>query len=217
MNNINNNNNHNQQQQRQQTDVVYDNTKLPWEDLPEADITSLRVVSTHHDQDLLLPFDGNEKSGGGGLTKSTTNGMMTTTSISTTLISMPSTTQNTNNIDDDEIPSSSKIRRSDKKASVYDCIVDQGLLSAVLNNEETVQELLLEAAVALREHGIYVLVTQNLTDETKSLLESMSLDAGLEWEFELDGISDETSQVSVARRFCTGAMPKVGRLSRYQP
>jgi hypothetical protein len=214
------NNSHHHHHHQQQADFFYDNNKLPWEDLPEADITSLRVVSSNNDPNLLLPPGEDEKSSGGMLTKSsssTKNGMMTsTTSVSTTLISMPST----RNTIDDDMPSNSsskKIRRRDKEASVYDCIVDQGLLSAVLINEETVRELLLEAAVALREHGIYVLVTQSLADETRSMLQSMSLDTGLEWQFELDGISDETSQVSVARRFCTGAMPKVGRLSRYQP
>jgi hypothetical protein len=196
------------------TEILYDDSKLPWEDLPEADITSLRVVSTSAVQqspDLLLSSTDtdNDHRRGGTFVQSSTAGL---TSVSTMLVSMPS-----RNSAGDQALYSTKIRRSDKEAAVYDCIVDQGLLGAVLHSEETVQELLLEASVALREHGIYVLVTGTLSDETKALLEGISLEAGLEWQFELDGISDEASQVSVARRFCTGAMPKVGKLSRYQP
>jgi hypothetical protein len=113
---------------------------------------------------------------------------------------------------------SQKIRvNGGKDAAVYDCIVDQGLMRAVLDHEEIVRELLLEAAVALREHGIYVLVTKTLSAETKALLEQHSIEAGFEWNFELDGISDDASQVSVARRFNTGKMPKIGKLSRFQP
>ena len=98
--------------------------------------------------------------------------------------------------------------------------MDQGLLGAVLltdNNEETVRELLLEASLALREHGIYVLNTQKISPKTIELLESYSQEAGLEWLFNLDGISDDNAQVSVARRFNTGAMPKIGKLSGFQP
>ena len=61
-----------------------------------------------------------------------------------------------------------------------------------------------------------MLVTEELTQESRDMLEEYGLEAGLEWQFELDGISDG-QVVSVARRFCTGEMPKVGRLSRYQP
>jgi hypothetical protein len=74
-----------------------------------------------------------------------------------------------------------------------------------------------EAAVAIKDLGIYVLVTKELTEDSRRVLEEYGLKAGMEWQFELDGISDDTQVVSVARRFCTGEMPKVGRLSRYQP
>mmetsp|Transcript_4963 Transcript_4963/g.7610 ORF Transcript_4963/g.7610 Transcript_4963/m.7610 type:complete len:91 (-) Transcript_4963:381-653(-) len=84
-----------------------------------------------------------------------------------------------------------------------------------LNSPEAVKELLHEAAFAIREHGIYVLVTSTLSAETRKMLEDGT--DGFEWEFELDGISNDTQVVSVARRYCTGEMPKVGRLSRYQP
>ena len=107
------------------------------------------------------------------------------------------------------------------QAAVYDCILDQGLMEAVLalNNEEALHDLTMEAATAIREHGIYVLVTTHpLTTQQKDWLVDIGVEAGLEWEMDLDGISDPNVNqvVSVARRFNTGAMPKVGRLSRYQ-
>jgi len=114
---------------------------------------------------------------------------------------------------------SSAIRAHNTRAATYDCIVDQGLMSRILvleNSQETVRELLEEAAIAIKDLGIYVLVTEELTQESRDMLEEYGLEAGLEWQFELDGISDG-QVVSVARRFCTGEMPKVGRLSRYQP
>ena len=128
----------------------------------------------------------------------------------------------------------SGLKHSDptKPAAVYDCIVDQGLMDSVLaminhndkssnsneeQRQETVRELLMEAATAIREHGIYVLVTQSLSSEMESLLESYSHEAGMEWQFRLDGLSSDKEVVSVARRFNTGAMPKIGKLSRYQP
>lgn len=168
-------------------------TKLPWEEQPEADITSLEVVVPEKMSSPELP-EGQD------------------VSIQTRLVS------------DDKAappPKNPGLRVTPDLAAVYDCIVDQGLMGAVLqtnDNEETVRELLLEASLALREHGIYVLNTQKISKETMELLESYSQEAGLEWQFELDGISDDNAQVSVARRFNTGAMPKVGRLaSRYQP
>ncbi|KAG7357585.1 hypothetical protein IV203_002273 [Nitzschia inconspicua] len=174
------------------------NPKLPWEEESGAEITSLGVISSSDNQIELLRTKSNGLGPG-------------PVSIDTYLVS-PGVPINT------DPTVSTKIRANDgKRAAVYDCIVDQGLMGAILNSEDTVRELLLEAAVALREHGIYVLVTQRLSNETKGLLEKMSIEAGLEWSFELDGISNDGSQVSVARRFNTGKMPKIGKLSRFQP
>lgn len=128
----------------------------------------------------------------------------------------------------------------DRPSSVYDCIVDQGLMDSVLalqqqheqqpnqhdgsfqsendkDNADVVREWVLEAATAIREHGIYVLVTTkaHLPSRVQQLLSDLGEEAGLEWHFELDGISNDQQVVSVARRYCTGAMPKVGKLSRY--
>eukprot|EP00536_Pseudo-nitzschia_multiseries_P003202 jgi/Psemu1/301820/fgenesh1_kg.47_\ len=145
--------------------------------------------------------------------------------LRTELVSQPTdtTAENQNGSSDTAI----RPKDPNKPAATYDCIVDQGLMDRVLaidnnnNNlmEKTVCELLGEAAVAMKEFGIYVLVTKTkvLTDDARRLLEQYGLESGFEWEFELDGISDERQVVSVARRFNTGEMPKVGRLSRYQP
>ena len=119
-----------------------------------------------------------------------------------------------------ESSSAMRVQDPNKYAAAYDCIVDQGLMDRILvleNSHETIRELLEEAAIAIKELGIYVLVTKDLSEDSRNILEEYGLKAGLEWQFELDGISDDTQVVSVARRFCNGEMPKVGRLSRYQP
>merc|ERR1712238_517868 len=51
--------------------------------------------------------------------------------------------------------------------------------------------LLEEAAVAIKEFGIYVLVTKELTVDSRKTLEQFGVKVGLEWQFELDGISDD--------------------------
>jgi hypothetical protein len=164
-------------------------TKLPWEEEAGADITNLMVV---------LDEDGSSS------TKSHASGIIP---IHTKLVPRAATAAA-------ELSSCLTVR---KEAAVYDCIVDQGLLGSVLDQPEQVKQLLREAAIALREYGIYVLTTHDLTKQHQTLLESLTNDCGLEWQFELAGVSDDCTQVSVARRFNTGAMPKVGRLSRYQP
>ena len=180
---------------RRQTKVVRRDDQLPWEEEPGADVTSLQVVVPSLDQ-----------------------------ASAETTASLQWVTQLRPQIEQSLSPSMS-VLDPNRPASIYDCIVDQGLLGSVLALEESstrqqvVQELLWEAATALREHGIYVLVTPEMSPQTRHLLEEASHEAGLEWQFSLDGISDETQVVSVARRFNNGAMPKVGRLSRsrYQP
>lgn len=144
---------------------------------------------------------------------------------------------------------SSSLDTSRPIAATYDCIFDQGLFQSVLeaiendddsdNDDNTskrmIQQLLTEAATALKEHGIYVWVlTDNprlLTPQLQGILKELTPIVGLEWEFSLDGISSSASNnendddgddtegqvvVSVARRFCTGPLPPVGKLSRYQ-
>jgi hypothetical protein len=143
-----------QQQQQQsyslETEMIFAPNKLPWEEVAEANITSLRIISSSENLEL-----------GGDLTKSIAN----TTFIDTVLVSMPPETKTVT-----EQSTSTKLRVGGKKAAVYDCIVDNGLMRSVLGNEETVKELLSEAAIALREHGIYVLLTPSLSKETRILL-----------------------------------------------
>ena len=221
--------------------------KLPWEEEPEAQVTSLRVLGeslddtkgddsilsmddttdtnkeTHDDDDeVIITINSSDDDVDANRNQSVpgaivpqgftpgTNGQMIRTQLVT-----PSSTA---------APESSKGIRSldsNRQAAIYDCIVDQGLMDRIMaldNSEQTVRDLLEEAAVAIKDLGIYVLVTRELSMESRKMLEEYGLEAGLEWQFELDGISDETQVVSVARRFCTGEMPKVGKLSRfYQP
>jgi hypothetical protein len=244
-------------------DMVNDGSlrvKLPWEEEPEAQITSLRVLEesvvdipkedsireiteqrqrtvgieetnediednddeiiiTANDDDDIKDADQsvNGESTAVATVSEGSTGRINGGMIRTELVSSartPTTTQ----------PSASssaiRVQDSNKQAAVYDCIVDQGLMDRILaleNSDETVRELMEEAAVAIKDLGIYVLVTKELTEDSRRVLEEYGLKAGIEWQFELDGISDDTQVVSVARRFCTGEMPKVGRLSRYQP
>lgn len=176
--------------------------KLPWEDEAQASITSLSsipvLVDINVDQDgdddddspmdiTLVPADRNDPP----VQPSSANGLSVA-------------------------PKGG--------AAVYDCIVDEGLLASILmrsssnkGNVQTMRDLLNEAAVETREHGIYVVKTygsQQLNDENKELLKVLGKEAGFEWEFELDGISDDHEQVSVARRYNTGVMPRVGKLAK---
>lgn len=193
-------------------------TQLPWEEEAEAEITSLRVLVEQkgtNEQNQQQDVDTVEID-----TSSSSSAAAGAPIVRTSLVAPPHSSS-----------SSAAAIPQNTKAAVYDCIVDHGLLEAVIglgiddsssssSNQQAVRDLVFEAATAIREHGIYVLVTQTgLSPATKQLLENASLEAGLEWAFELDGISDDHQQqfVSVARRFNTGVMPKVGKLSRFQP
>lgn len=88
---------------------------------------------------------------------------------------------------------------SDLAFTSYDCIMDQGLL-ADLNNNEEMGKLLYEATKRIRDMGIYVANTPPLSDETKEYLLRLGEVLGLQWVFDLDGISNENESVSVARK-----------------
>lgn len=77
--------------------------------------------------------------------------------------------------------------------------MDQGLL-ADLNNNEEMGKLLYEATKRIRDMGIYVANTPPLSDETKEYLLRLGEVLGLQWVFDLDGISNENESVSVARK-----------------
>jgi hypothetical protein len=133
------------------------------------------------------------------------------------------TTQNTNNVfgflgnllkmnnkNEDNSPKSSAI-----ELVTYDCILDRGLMAQLLaaSQEESCTELLLEATKKIREHGVYILQSPPLDDATKKYLSNVGDVLGLQWEFELDGISDDTGSVSVARKYFVGELPTMGKLA----
>eukprot|EP00980_Cylindrotheca_fusiformis_P009899 scaffold2190_cov72-Cylindrotheca_fusiformis.AAC.3 len=227
-----------------------DDTKLPWEDDAEASVTTMRMTaaenqsiefqesgssSSNSTNAIVQVGVGNANDDNDGRRSSITNSK-TTKALCTIKPTSSSIPFSNNNNDKKNMG----LSVNPKMAAAYDCIVDRGLLNGILelkdHDNNAVQELLWDAATALREHGIYVFVSnKSLLPETKSLLEECGVMAGLEWEFELDGISSSTSSsvvvnahhaeqqqssttevVSVARRFCNGAMPNVGRLSRFQ-
>lgn len=108
-------------------------------------------------------------------------------------------------------------------SATYDCILDHGLVDELLLSSDpqqpsdTITRLLLEATRRIREHGVYIVLTrQPFDDSMKLYLESVSELLGLQWHFDLDGISDETVSVSVARKFFKGELPSFGKLSRAQ-
>lgn len=198
--------------------------KLPWEDERGAAVTAMEVIQIN------LNSNSNEDSEGRGSPRSLPSSSSPTEIIFET---RPTTTRRQHKADQrDDHDNSNRLMVSDpeRPAYVYDCIVDQGLMDSVLSyyhhsdTSEAVEELMFEASTAIREHGIYVLVTSkdNLTTTTKQFLDVHGKMVGLEWIFELDGISNDDRVVSVARRFCTGAMPRTGKLatatkkSRYQ-
>jgi len=205
-------------------------TKLPWADEcdSETTLTNLMVITKNDVDD-----DHDVDSATSCVHSSIKNGCGGTPAlpVHTKLALSPSTSTSTSPTGASAASSSDSfyaLNRQPKYAAVYDCIVDQGLLGSVLqfsstttattstsrNNAEQVQLLLQEAAAALREHGIYVLTTiHKLTEKEQELLQSLTSQSGLEWQFHLDGISSETHCVSVARRFNCGAMPEVGKLS----
>ena len=100
----------------------------------------------------------------------------------------------------------------------YDCIMDEGLIADLVRpttdsnmdkeNKRSVARLLLQATKRIRESGIYVANTQPMTVEAKEYLQMLGEMLGLQWEFELDGISDGNASVSVARKF--GSCPEIG-------
>lgn len=211
-----------------------DNIKLPWEEEAEANVTPLRITTEEYrSNDDSEPLVKSTRK----MDKHDSDESSRTQPSHPVIIGTAPLAVAKNENDDarsQTAASSSSIRVKDptKAAAVYDCIVDQGLMDAVIalrsvpsgsseedneNNKSAIQELLYEAATAIREHGIYVLVTKSLSQETRTILEECSQVAGFEWHFELDGISGEDQVVSVGRRFCNGEMPKVGRLSRFQP
>jgi len=109
---------------------------------------------------------------------------------------------------------------SDSKG--FDCILDGGVMNAVVSSlPETVtwhsragpeallelHSLMQEANAAIREFGIYVAITDGpVPGHAKEYLVAMGDVMGMEWKFELDGLSNEDYCVSVARKYFNGAV-----------
>lgn len=116
--------------------------------------------------------------------------------------------------------------------ALYDCIMDKGLIADMLrpseqdedDNEveygddnvqrgrEDVARLLHEATRRIRDNGIYVANTPPMSSETKEYLRMLGKVLGLQWEFDLDGISDGRLSVSVARKYgrCPETLGELG-------
>lgn len=117
-----------------------------------------------------------------------------------------------------DIKSSSRESNTALEFVMYDCIMDEGLIADLVRtstdtgisnkNKQDVARLLLEATKRIREMGIYVANTQPMSTETKEYLEMLGEMLGLQWEFDLDGLSDEKTSVNVARKF--GTCPTIG-------
>jgi hypothetical protein len=106
----------------------------------------------------------------------------------------------------------------------FDCIFDRGILDELVSStctgihHQDVGLLLLQATRHIREYGVYIVITRNqLPEETKEYLRAVGAMLGMQWRFDLDGISNEThGTVSVARKYFTGELPTVGKLTTVQ-
>jgi hypothetical protein len=100
--------------------------------------------------------------------------------------------------------------------ATYDCILDHGLLDELMLLQQPTT-LLLEATRQIREHGVYIALTRQPWDtSSKQYLQNMGDLLGLQWQFDLDGISDNDVTVSVARKYFSGELPSIGKLTNLQ-
>mmetsp|Transcript_30172 Transcript_30172/g.60610 ORF Transcript_30172/g.60610 Transcript_30172/m.60610 type:complete len:328 (+) Transcript_30172:66-1049(+) len=109
---------------------------------------------------------------------------------------------------------------TDLEFTSYDCIMDKGVMADLCasadddsssnnyKNKKDIARLLYEATKRIRESGVYVANTSPMSLETKEYLSKLGEYLGLQWEFDLDGISDDNLSVSVARKF--GSCPTIG-------
>lgn len=104
----------------------------------------------------------------------------------------------------------------------FDCILDGGILDAVVSSVPStvtwhsrdgpaallnLHSFMQEANQAIREFGIYVAITNEpVPSHAKEYLSAMGEVMGLEWVFDLDGLSNEGYCVSVARKYFAGAV-----------
>lgn len=125
-----------------------------------------------------------------------------------------------NNIVGEEDEVSSRSSSTELEFISYDCIMDKGIMADLCasaddddsnngyKNKKDLARLLYEATKRIRECGVYVANTQPMSLETKDYLSNLGEYLGLQWDFDLDGISDDNLSVSVARKF--GSCPTIG-------
>jgi len=118
--------------------------------------------------------------------------------------------------------SDSQLAKGYRGEEDYDCILDSGLLNSIvaaMPSEVTwhsqafpaglldLVELIHRATVHTREFGIYVALTDcPIPEYARSYLDSMGQVVGMEWTYDLDGISTKEKCVSVARKYFTGVV-----------
>ena len=116
--------------------------------------------------------------------------------------------------------------------ATYDCIMDRGVMATLQSSldqqggdqdtttakygyNEDISRLLLEVTKRIREHGVYVMQTNGpLSTKSKDYLLRMGDLLGLQWQFELDGISDDNICVNVARKYFKEELPTIGKLAK---
>ena len=102
----------------------------------------------------------------------------------------------------------------------YDCLFDHGWMEAALrmgSHQGAIQAsvILQEATRVLKEHGIYVIVTQEpIPLHVQEYLLQVGDVIGLQWQFGLDGLSGDEQSISVARKYFTGELPSFGKLAK---
>ena len=128
--------------------------------------------------------------------------------------------RNDNGDDDVSRASTSSITSTEaEQVGNFDCILDSGVLNSVINSIPTtvtwhsrngppalldLVKLMTEATHAIREFGIYVAITnKSIPDSTKQYLDRMGEIVGMEWMYDLDGLSKEGYSVNVARIYET--------------
>ena len=107
-------------------------------------------------------------------------------------------------------------------ADAFDCILDGGVMNGIVSSlPSTVTwhsrtappaildlvKLMNEANQAIREYGIYVAITEtSIPDHARGYLDAMGQVMGLDWNYDLDGLTSDLYHVSVARKYYTGAV-----------
>mmetsp|Transcript_36285 Transcript_36285/g.87565 ORF Transcript_36285/g.87565 Transcript_36285/m.87565 type:complete len:350 (-) Transcript_36285:136-1185(-) len=146
-----------------------------------------------------------------------------TTATTTSITNVPVSTASFGN---DDVAKSlqigSHLERLVANGDDFDCILDSGVMNAVVSSiPSTVTwhsrqappalldlvRLMHEANNAIREFGIYVAITDaSIPDHARGYLDSMGEVMGMEWNYDLDGVSNDEYCVSVARKYCAKAV-----------